>query len=180
MPNHGIAPNCLSMLIIASQLIGIDRHWSALGIDQGSPVKIICCTWQHYSNQGKAIIHCIMIHCIICYMIRPWCQYIITFSLMICRWLKKWQIVRNYSFTKISLKPLYTLPQKNFNLQIFMVTLDQGQWPKVMPTFGPKFTTYTPSKKKDNFRKVAFLLGKSVQWFLQQLACQSQSVFNLF
>ncbi len=54
----------------------------------------------------------------------------------------------------------------------FMVTLDQGQWPRVMFTKGNapgskwhlarSYPTYTPTQKKGNFRKVAFLLGKSV------------------
>ncbi len=51
-----------------------------------------------------------------------------------------------------------------------MVTLDQGQWPRVICTKGnapgsnlaQSSLTYTPSQKKGNFRKVAFLLGKSV------------------
>ncbi len=61
-----------------------------------------------------------------------------------------------------------------------MVTLDQGQRPQVMctkgnaprsnrqksiveMTFGPNLLIYTPPQKKGNFRKVAFLLGKSVE-----------------
>ncbi len=46
--NHGIDPKCLSIPIIADQFLsniginarilsGIDRYWSALGIDRGSP-----------------------------------------------------------------------------------------------------------------------------------------------
>ncbi len=60
-----------------------------------------------------------------------------------------------------------------------MVTLDQGQWPRVMSTKGNApgrneqkrtlvqiLLTYTPPQKKGNFRKVAFLFGKSVYPYL--------------
>ena len=68
----------------------------------------------------------------------------------------------------------YTLPQKkrNFNFQIFYgdpgpgsVTpghVHQGKW-----NLAQSSLTYTPPQKKGNFRKVAFLLGKSVNGLLE-------------
>ncbi len=76
--------------------------------------------------------------------------------------------------------PHTLFPKGNATLisRFFLVTLDQGQWPQVMWTKGngvfeepgamykwnltQSSLAYTPPQKKGNFRKVAFLLGKSV------------------
>ncbi len=46
--------------INARILIGIDRHWSALGIDQGSPVDV-------YDVRIRAIMH-VMSHILVCFV----------------------------------------------------------------------------------------------------------------
>ncbi len=78
----------------------------------------------------------------------------------------------------------YTLPQKkrNFNFRIFyddagpgsvtpvMSSKGNGVFDKLVPGALQKWhlvqisLTYTPPQKKDNFRKVVFLLGKSVEY----------------
>ncbi len=80
--------------------------------------------------------------------------------------------VRCWSYLISSKLDQHTLfPKRNTTLisRFFMVTLDHDQWPRVMCTKGmykwnldQSSLTYTPPQKKGNFRKVAFLLGKSV------------------
>ncbi len=58
----------------------------------------------------------------------------------------------SYNYEQAPLYDITLFPKRNATLisRFFMVTLDQGS------------LTYTPPQKKGNFRKVAFLLGKSV------------------
>ena len=71
-------------------------------------------------------------------------------------WVLRFKIFRDLKNKPVSTGYMYTLPQKkhNFNFRIFLVTLDQGQWPRVL--FGPNFTDLHSSTKE----KLRFFWGR--------------------